>query len=49
MRRLRRLTEPEDSTVYFIAFQVAATGALLVGHIALTVKNQFTRNRPRSL
>jgi len=31
--------------VYFIVFQLVASGALLVGHFAVIVRNQFARAR----
>jgi hypothetical protein len=31
--------------MYFIVIQVVATAALLIGHFAVTVKNQLTRTR----
>jgi len=41
-----RLKHVEDLIVYFIVItQLVATSALLVGHLAVIVKNQFARAR----
>jgi hypothetical protein len=46
IRRLRALVASiRESNVYFLAFQVAASGALLVGHFVVTVRDQLLGSR----